>query len=66
MIERRSGKDRRSGRDRRSWENQNVTYPFMDSNGVWVTADRRVRPDRRLSNIEARWDVDQSNDRRSG
>lgn len=57
-IEPPSASDRRCGKDRRSWDNKNVTYPFVDSNGVWVTEDRRVRPDRRLNNIEAHWSFD--------
>lgn len=30
-------------------------YPFMDSDGVKVTSDRRTLPDRRVSNIQVEW-----------
>lgn len=48
--------ERRTRKDRRSWErNQILIYPFIDCNGIFVEADRRVIPDRRLNNIESRW-----------
>lgn len=48
--------ERRTRKDRRSWErNPFLFYPFIGCNGVFVEADRRVIPDRRLNNIEAHW-----------
>lgn len=54
--------ERRGERDRRRWETKNVTYPLVDSDGVPVTEDRRVKPDRRVSNIDAHRDVEPSDE----
>lgn len=53
--------ERRNETERRSWEAKNVTYPFVDSDRVSVEQDRRVAPDRRVSSIEVRWEVDPPN-----
>lgn len=38
--------DRRSGQDRRNWHCQHE-FPYIDSHGELVLADRRVHDDRR-------------------
>lgn len=48
--------ERRTMKDRRSWlRDVALSYPFVDRHGTLVTEDRRVTPDRRLSNIEVHW-----------
>jgi len=48
--------ERRTMKDRRSWvRNVPLSYPFVDRHGTLVAEDRRVTPDRRLSNIEVHW-----------
>ncbi len=46
--------EKRFGSDRRA-SFRNVKFPFQDSNGRLVACDRRVNPDRRLSNIKVEW-----------
>ncbi len=58
--------ERRGEKDRRTWETGNVAYPLVDSDEISVTEDRRVEPDRRVSNIEATWSVDPSSEENSG
>ncbi len=48
LQERRQPTDRRAGDDRRSWECQ-LDFPYVDSHGSLVTADRREIVDRRVS-----------------
>ena len=45
---------KRNRQDRRCWEGR-TTFPFRDSSGELVSADRRTQPDRRLSGIEVEW-----------
>jgi len=45
--ERRQIQDRREGADRRSWECQ-LDFPYVDSHGTLVTADRRQIVERRI------------------
>jgi len=48
--------ERRTTKDRRRWvRDVPLTYPFVDGHGTLVAQDRRVAPDRRLSNIEVHW-----------
>jgi len=51
QIERRQVKERRSEVDRRSWECQ-LDFPYMDSHGTLVTADRRCIVERRIEYAE--------------
>lgn len=48
LQERRQTSERRAGEDRRSWECQ-LDFPYVDSHGSLVTADRRQLVDRRVS-----------------
>jgi hypothetical protein len=50
MVDNNRGSERRSGADRRYW-NSNLDFPYVDSHGTLVLADRRKTADRRL--IEA-------------
>lgn len=43
--------DRRTGDDRRSWECQ-LDFPYVDSHGTLVTADRRQIVERRIDYAE--------------
>jgi hypothetical protein len=52
------GSERRSGRDRRGWHPM-PEAPFLDSNGVLVSRDRRKVPERRVSNIRVNWRADE-------
>jgi hypothetical protein len=45
---------KRNRQDRRCWEGR-TKFPFRDSSGELVSADRRTQPDRRLSGIEVEW-----------
>jgi len=45
---------KRNRQDRRCWEGRKK-FPFRDSSGELVSADRRTQPDRRLSGIEVEW-----------
>jgi len=45
---------KRSLQDRRCWAGK-TKFPFRDSSGELVSADRRTQPDRRLSGIEVEW-----------
>ena len=47
QIDRRKDSDRRSGNDRRSWECQ-LDFPYVDSHGTLVKADRRRIVERRI------------------
>ena len=47
VKERRQTQDRRTGDDRRSWECQ-LDFPYVDSHGTLVTADRRRIVERRI------------------
>lgn len=47
-------RERRGGEDRRTWQPM-PPMPFVDSNGVLVTGDRRCTPERRVSNISVAW-----------
>lgn len=60
QTERRKVSDRRKGEDRRSWECQ-LDFPYVDSHGTLVTADRRQMVDRRIDYAEYI-----NGDRRSG
>jgi len=51
LQERRQATDRREGEDRRSWECQ-LDFPYVDSHGSLVTADRREIVERRISYFE--------------
>jgi hypothetical protein len=46
--ERRKSSNRRTGQDRRSWECQ-LDFPYVDSHGTLVTADRRQLVERRIA-----------------
>jgi len=46
--ERRKLGNRREGNDRRSWECQ-LDFPYVDSHGTLVTADRRQIVERRIA-----------------
>lgn len=46
--ERRKISNRREGNDRRSWECQ-LDFPYVDSHGTLVTADRRKIVERRIA-----------------
>ncbi len=46
--------ERRSGDDRRGWGSM-PAMPFSDSNGIAVTSDRRITPERRVSNMSIDW-----------
>ena len=48
LQERRQTTDRRAGEDRRSWECQ-LDFPYVDSHGSLVTADRREIVERRIA-----------------
>jgi hypothetical protein len=48
--------ERRSGDDRRGWGSM-PAIPFSDSNGISVTNDRRVTPERRVSSMSIDWDA---------
>ena len=54
-------RERRSGEDRRGWQAM-PPLPFADSNGLVVTRDRRRIPDRRVHNINVKWDKGGSGD----
>jgi hypothetical protein len=43
--------ERRTGRDRRAW-NSNLDFPYVDSHGTLVLADRRRSADRRVIHAE--------------
>jgi len=45
---------KRNRQDRRCREGR-TKFPLRDSGGELVRADRRARPDRRLSSIEVEW-----------
>ncbi len=47
QMERRQISVRRSGSDRRNWESQ-LDFPYVDSYGTLVSADRRDIVDRRI------------------
>ncbi len=49
--ERRQSTERRTGDDRRSWECQ-LDFPYVDSHGTLVTADRRRIVERRIDFAE--------------
>jgi len=51
QMERRQPSNRRSGDDRRSWECQ-LDFPYVDSHGTLVTADRRQLVERRIDFVE--------------
>jgi len=51
QIERRQIKERRSRNDRRSWVCQ-LDFPYMDSYGTLVSADRRHLVERRIEYAE--------------
>jgi hypothetical protein len=51
VEERRRIQDRRTGDDRRSWECQ-LDFPYVDSHGTLVTADRRRIVERRIDYAE--------------
>jgi hypothetical protein len=51
VKERRQTQDRRTGDDRRSWECQ-LDFPYVDSHGTLVTADRRRIVERRIDYAE--------------
>ena len=42
---------KRNRQERRRWDTR-TKYPFRDSSGELVSADRRTQPDRRLSGLE--------------
>lgn len=48
VQERRKSSNRRAGQDRRSWECQ-LDFPYVDSHGTLVTADRRQLVERRIA-----------------
>lgn len=39
----------------RRWVSASPACPFRDSNGSRVVNDRRLRPDRRIGNIQVEW-----------
>lgn len=45
--------ERRESSDRRAFK-ANQAFPLVDNNGKLVKKDRRVMPDRRLSNIQVK------------
>ena len=45
---------KRNRQEQRCWETRKK-FPFRDSSGELVSADRRTQPDRRLSGIEVEW-----------
>jgi hypothetical protein len=45
---------KRNRQERRCWETRKK-FPFRDSIGELVSADRRTQPDRRVSGIEVEW-----------
>lgn len=51
QTERRQVKERRCGNDRRSWECQ-LDFPYVDSHGTLVSADRRHVVERRIEYTE--------------
>ncbi|HHI93266.1 MAG TPA: hypothetical protein ENK04_07115 [Gammaproteobacteria bacterium] len=60
QMERRRRGERRSGNDRRSWKCQ-LDFPYVDSHGTLVSADRRRIVERRIEYAEYI-----NGDRRSG
>jgi hypothetical protein len=46
--------ERRSGNDRRGWGKM-PEIPFEDSHGISVSKDRRLTPERRVSNMSIDW-----------
>ncbi len=47
QVERRQTEERRRGYDRRSWQSQ-LDFPYVDSHGTLVSADRRHTVERRI------------------